>query len=482
MTDLAPRTDGTAPTEATTVATAWGSAVGIALVALLADLGLRGGPANAVTAGALVVVVGLLLVGRRVSRMVPRLLLVGSLPFAVFLAVRASPWLVVSNLAAYSALVGAAVCFSRSGSLFDTGLRALVARGAHSLGQGVLGVLAVARAVPRGASPVVAWFAPVGRALLVALPFLVALVVLLASADAVFAGLITPDLGVPPLLGHGLVLVLAAAVALVIVLAAGADRSDPPAGGRFGVAEVATMLGLAVAVLALFVLSQVVATTAAGERLVAASGMTPAQYARSGFFQLCWATALVVVFLAVVRALAGPGVFATRSVRALAGAVPVLALGLVGVSLRRMALYDDAFGMTMLRLWVVAAACWMGVALIMLALRGAGLGRDRSWVFGGAVVAGLVLVLVLDVADPEGFVVRHNAARARAGAPLDAGYLAELSDDAVPALAAEAEVETDPARRLALEQAISCGDEPGGAAAWNLAARRGSEVRAEVCR
>lgn len=59
----------------------------------------------------------------------------------------------------------------------------------------------------------------------------------------------------------------------------------------------------------LFVAAQLVAMTTAGERLVRQSGMTPSEYARSGFFQLCWATLVIVSLLAV--------------------------------SLRRMALYDE---------------------------------------------------------------------------------------------------------------------------------------------
>ena len=54
--------------------------------------------------------------------------------------------------------------------------------------------------------------------------------------------------------------------------------------------------------------------------------------------------------------------------RTLAALVPALALGLVVVSLRRMQLYDQAFGLTMLRLWVVGGAVWLGGLLLMMAL------------------------------------------------------------------------------------------------------------------
>ena len=66
------------------------------------------------------------------------------------------------------------------------------------------------------------------------------------------------------------------------------------------------MLALAAGVLALFVVSQLVALTDAGDRLVESAGLTPAEYARSGFFQLCWATGLVLAFLWLVRSLATP--------------------------------------------------------------------------------------------------------------------------------------------------------------------------------
>ena len=121
--------------------------------------------------------------------------------------------------------------------------------------------------------------------------------------------------------------------------------------------------------------------------------------------------------------------------RGLGAAVPVLALGLVVVSLRRMALYDDVFGLTMLRLWVVGAAVWMGSVLVMTAVRNGRRPDGGNWLVAGAGLSAVLLVVVADVADPEAFVVRHNLARAEAGAELDLGYLFELSDDAVPALA-----------------------------------------------
>jgi hypothetical protein len=241
------------------------------------------------------------------------------------------------------------------------------------------------------------------------------------------------------------------------------------------------MLGLAAGVLALFVVAQLIALTDAGRRLVDSSGLTPAQYARGGFFQLCWATAIILVFLAVARAVAAPGVFRQREIRLLAAVVPALAVGLVVVSLRRMVLYDHAFGLTMLRLWVVGAALWMGGVLLMAAARNLGLGASRDWLIAGAGAFAFALVVFVNVLNPEAFIVRHNVAHAASGHELDPIYLGTLSDDAVPAIAAALGRTSGGSERLVLRRALRCDTQTTGVAALNVAAARAERVRRRLC-
>jgi hypothetical protein len=439
------------------------------------EVGLRGGADNLVVAVGLLLVVMALLADRRLERPEARKLALAALAPAAFLAVRASPWLMWSNLALAAAFLGAAVLYSRSGSVLDASPGRLLQRGVAASERAIMGLTIVQAAAPRLSAQDQRRALRIGTALLVSVPVLAVLVALLASADAVFASLLTPDADVVPLGGH--VVLTLAIVPLVLGLAGAAsgpltDRS--PTGG-FGVAEVATMLALAGLVLGLFVVSQLVALTGAGERLVAEAGLTPAEYARSGFFQLCWATAVLLVFLVVVRALASPATLDHRAIRVLGAAVPLLALGLVAVSLRRMALYDEAFGLTMLRLWVVGAALWMGAVLMMTAVRNGSRHTGGNWLVAGAGVAALALVLAADAANPEALVALHNIERGREGAELDLGYLAELSDDAVPTLASEPEVATASVCR------DGGGDDRQGAAALNLAAWLAGESRQDLC-
>ena len=123
-----------------------------------------------------------------------------------------------------------------------------------------------------------------------------------------------------------------------------------------------------------------------------------------------------------------------RSLDVLTGTAVALTLVVVMVSVKRLDLYERAYGLTMLRLFSKTFAIWIGVVFVLFALSVAGLWRHRHWFLPAAAGAGLATLLVLNAVNPEAVVVRHNVAHARAGGRFDPGYLAELSDDAVPAL------------------------------------------------
>lgn len=454
---------------------AWTVAGGVAL-----EVGLRGGLTNAVVVAGLACLIGALVTGGRLQQRSSRRLALAALLPVAFLAWRASPWLAASNVAAATALLAAAILFDRHGSWMDTGLGDITRRFMSTIPAAATAPLVLAPLVPRSATGRARAVA-VGRAAAVAVPVLGVVVVLLASADAVFAGIVHPNIHLGTGVGHVLAALAAMAALLGVVAMASAEPGRPVRAGSFGALEVVTMLALAAGVLGLFVASQVVALTGAGHRLVTESGITPAEHARSGFFQLCWATAILLAFLGLVDRLSAPGVRSRRAVRALGAAVPLLALGLVAVSLQRMARYDHAFGLTMLRLWVVGAAVWFGVVLVLVALRNVGVRADKRWVLSVAAAAAVVLVLVADAADPEAFVVRHDVARAADGAPLDGAYLRDLSADAAPAVAAALDRVTDPGIVTELQRASRCTDPAPGVGRLNAAVQRADRLRHRLC-
>jgi hypothetical protein len=60
----------------------------------------------------------------------------------------------------------------------------------------------------------------------------------------------------------------------------------------------------------------------------------------------------------------------------------------------------------------------------------------RSVCVFGALASALGVLLILNVLNPDGFIVRVNAGRVAAANPFDAGYAMGLSADAVPTLIA----------------------------------------------
>ena len=452
--------------------TALGAAVAL-------DLGVRGGVTNVFVASGCALIVLVLLHPRHQLTIGARGLLLASLLPIGMLILRASPWLAASNAAAIAALIGGGVLYHRTGSVFDatpmrwmrrTGASAATSLSAWRIFEPIVQAVADRHQV----SKIVRGL----RAALVAAPFIVGTLLLLQAGDAVFAEFVNPDIDLGPVVGHGILVLLFVIGIVALRTATDATASDIDRHGTFGILEVLTMLGLAAAVLVLFVVSQLVAVTSVGDRFVRATGMTPAQYARSGFFQLCWATLAIIVLLVLIRRLATPSTLQDHRVRILAVAVPTLALGLVLVSLSRMARYDDAFGMTMLRVWAVGATVWLGILLVLMAVRSATAGAGRQWIGGTVLLVAVALVLFADIVNPEAFIVRHNAERARTAATVDLGYLGSLSDDAVPQIAETFDRRMD---RAVLRDAIRCWRRVGGVSRFNVSIDAAAGVRRTVC-
>ena len=88
--------------------------------------------------------------------------------------------------------------------------------------------------------------------------------------------------------------------------------------------------------------------------------------------------------------------------------VVVLTLALVVSAFHRLFLYEQAFGLTMLRLYAQSAIVWVGLVLVFLGVWIAGVGARRTWVWSAAGVTALLMLFAMNVLNPEAFVVRHN--------------------------------------------------------------------------
>jgi hypothetical protein len=332
------------------------------------------------------------------------------------------------------------------GALRVTGLAAL---GAPSLaGEGRVRELAGGDARARAGT--------VARGAALAAPALLVFTLLFASADVAFERLVGRLLGLADgsaLLGHALGFACGAWVAggfLHAALLARRDEHAPPRGARAGAAggppvvgtrEVVVALVLVDALFAVFVALQLGWLFGGAPVVGAATGVSYAEYARRGFFELVAVAALALPGLlaahARVAADASPAARRARRRFGVAAGVLVACVLVVLVSAAdRMRLYVDAYGLTEARFYATAFMAWLAAVFTWAA---AALLRNRPASFAvGALTSAWTWLLALNVVNPEARIVAVNAARIAEGRPFDATYVTALSADAVPALAARA--------------------------------------------
>ncbi len=472
---------------------AGGDVVVAALAAgLLVDLAVRsdGALGGALLAAATASL--LLGTGRTESRQ-SRVLLGLAPVFGAFLALRASPWLLPFDVLAAGALLVLSSSLARGGSVLDLPFLGLAGRIIHGALHGLAGPAFAWQGIFRfrggdgldGVTPVSArrW-AAVLRGLVLALPILLVLGALLASADVVFAHLfeLAPDVDD---VGQHVALVAIGAWGMAGLLRLAS--ATPPGAGRqrfplVGPVEATVVLGSLVALFTAFAATQLVSLGGGSRTILETEGLTYAEYARSGFFQLVAVAAITFAVLLAVDILTEPSDRATRR-RLLIMSEVCIALTLVVVvtALHRLDLYENAYGLTMLRFYAGFFVILVGVSLGLLGVWFAG-PRRRAWFPAAAVGAGLAGLLLLNLVNPEALVVRRNVALAERTGRFDTSYLFELSDDAIPEL-----VRTLPRLDATTQAAVLAhvcevpATADGGWAGWNRSERKAIAARDQVC-
>ena len=278
------------------------------------------------------------------------------------------------------------------------------------------------------------------RGAVVAVPVLLVLNGLLMTADPIYARVvgIVIDFDVASLLGHlafaGVITWTAAGVLRTALLAPATKRAAGARTREVRAADVLLPLALVDVLFVAFLLVQARTVVGGAEYVRLTAGLSFAEYARRGFFELLWVAGLTIPLLLAADALAPVDHHTRRRLRRLTAGAVVLLTGILAAAAGRMWLYLDEYGLTELRLYASAAVVWLGAVLAWFAataLRG-----RREQFIGGAIVAAFVTWGALAVIGPDALIVRVNVARLASGERFDDAYLTSLGTDAVPALAA----------------------------------------------
>jgi hypothetical protein len=315
-----------------------------------------------------------------------------------------------------------------------------------------------------------------GRGLAIGFPFLLLFGGLFVAADDVFKSLL--ESAVPDWQHVWSHLLIGAAIAW---LSAGllrdllASREDErllaqpslrrPARG-LGTIELAAALGLVNLLFLAFVLVQLRYLFGGGALVEARLHLTYAQYARHGFFELLAVSVLVLPLLLAADHFATTRERRSRLVQALSLALVALVLVVMVSALQRMRLYQREYGLTELRVYATGVILWLGCVFVLLA--GTVL-RGRPRVFAtGAVAAGFVATLALNVLNPDALIARTNLDRPK----IDVAYVSSLSADAVPELLQRLPSLRADVRRPIAAALLRRGTHRDGLLGWNASRSR----------
>ena len=263
---------------------------------------------------------------------------------------------------------------------------------------------------------------------------------LFVSADSAYAdalNAVVPYRNASAAFGRVVVFVFVSAAALAATYTARRppvfDALAPAPGTPLRRWEWAMPLMILDVLFASFVAVQLTVLFGGRRHVLATAGLTYAQYARQGFWQLLAVTALTLALVAVAVRKAERVREPDRTIaRGLLGTLCILALVIVASAIHRMSVYEQAYGFTRLRVFVTAAEFWLGAVLILVLI--AGIRMSGSWLPQAVLASGVVAMLTLAAVNPDAYIARHDVDRYERTGQIDPAYLATLSADAFPAL------------------------------------------------
>ncbi len=291
-------------------------------------------------------------------------------------------------------------------------------------------------------------FMPILRGLLIALPIVAIFASLLSSADVVFAQRLDEFIKIfklenlPEYIFRGILILIIAYLLLGFLLHAARKSQDKKLIGEekpilvpfLGFTESSIVLGSVLLLFAAFVTIQF-QYFFGGNANINIEGYTYSEYARRGFGELVTVAVFsLFLFLGLSAITRREKKTQKKTFSALGIALVALVLVMLLSAFYRLNLYETVYGFSRLRTYPHVFMIWLGALLITVVALEI-LRKQRA--FALAMTFAIVgFAASLNLLNVDAFIVRQNIVRTEnAHWDLDYAYLADLSDDAIPALA-----------------------------------------------
>ena len=168
-----------------------------------------------------------------------------------------------------------------------------------------------------------------------------------------------------------------------------------------------------------------------GESNILNAGFSYAEYARRGFWELL---AVAIISLAILLASEWyAGVESKKEKKFLIPALILIAEVIVVIisAFKRLSLYIDVYGMTMLRFYVAGFIILLLGLFILLAVKFI-LSKPEQFFAFNMVLLFAAFLIIINFINPDGFIIQSNIRQYVRTGKVDSLYARELSADAVP--------------------------------------------------
>jgi len=202
-----------------------------------------------------------------------------------------------------------------------------------------------------------------------------------------------------------------------------------PRGLTIALPEMATALTLLNILFGAFVCVQIKYLFGGAQLVQITSGLTFAEYARRGFFELCTVSVLMLPLLLSADAICPRASKKAKVVfNGLVSTTVLLLLTIVASAIERMQLYSSEYGMSELRFFTTAFMFYL--ATIFIAYLASVIKAQRRIFVPATYALGLISIATLHVVNPEYQISQSNMSRP--AEKIDTQYLLSLSCDALP--------------------------------------------------
>lgn len=318
--------------------------------------------------------------------------------------------------------------------------------------------------------------------MVIALPVAAILVALLIRADAAFAGLmgLLPQIAWSELLASLVMGILAGWILYARALGLRRSGKAAPRESRFrGMSPVTIHIALsAVCLIYGAYLASQLAYLGGGFSGILPEGYTLAQYARRGFFEMAWLSAINLGLIGLAVGLVDRKAPTPGLTRALCLILCAVTLFLIATASAKMLLYIGQYGLTRLRVLTQVIMIWLALIAVLASVR---LLKPRFPYMKAAVLSALLLGAMVFWADVDAQVAQYNVRAYLEGRleTVDLSHLEDLGYGAVPyigELAGSGDPETA-GRAADILEWKSASAQTGDFRDWNYSKAAAEEIR-----